>query len=184
MQITNRDLDIIEFINFCPTTCEILTQKFQSDYRNMNRRLLKLYNYGYIKRSRGSYISSPYIYYNASINRPKHLEHAKQLSAFIVYYSQFYNITNVYREKKIYKGIRPDGLIVLTDSKGNQFLNIVEVELTTNPNSKIPKYIEYYKQKKYLDYCDTPPKLIFITHHKEVSDRTLEKFIELYPIFQ
>lgn len=170
MQMTERDYKILEFLTIAPSNTNIIADYLGASLQVVQRRLLKLYEYEYVKRWRID-INSNYIYY-VDGKKPKDLGHMLLLSQLYVWWTkQGYDIKLFKREVPLYKGIRSDGIAAVDRGNGLEVI-ILEVDVWTRPQDKVKKYENYKDNKGYKDLANTMPTLLFVTN-KSVKSREL-----------
>lgn len=155
--MTDRDRQVIEFIQNSPCRSDLIIRLFYPSYRVGTRRLNKLVELGYCKRTRES-TTDRYFYFCG--RQPKQLDHMDLIARSQLWLIQKgYTIERFKREVKL-NGVRPDALIVI--SKGSKTgVLMLEVERYNNRlPKKIDKYIDILNSKelgkfKILYVCNT-----------------------------
>lgn len=182
MQLSQRDQEILKIVKDCPTTSKYLAEYFGTNYRNINKRLQTLYENSYLNRVKQEVFNGFYVYYEHTKNPPKQIDHLLQLSKFYLNMKNTYEVLLFLKQKKIYTGIVPDGILVFKDNS-NTYMQIIEVDLTTNPNKKLKKYEEYYNNCSYIEYTKIPPNLIFITDQPLMHSK-IEQYCTVLPLYK
>ena len=161
--MTDRDLNVIEFVSKNPCFSDTIQKLFYTSYRVAMRRLNKLTDYGYLKRYRES-PNSKYFYYTKT--RPKQFVHLDIAVKTILYAKSLgYEVLEFRREIKL-DNIRPDAVLGLKMGCSTGVL-LVEVERFNNSlKNKISKYEKIYKEKKYFSKF----KILYISNYKIESD--------------
>lgn len=172
MQLTDRDYKILEFLTVAPSNSNIIADYLGASLQVVQRRLLKLFDNGYIKRERKD-INSNYVYYIDG-KKPRDLNHMLTLSKLYVYWiKKGYRVEMIKREVTLYRGIRSDGVAVVDRGNGLELI-IIEVDVYTNPQtSKVPKYKGYKDNEGYKELVEDMPTILFITN-KSVRSKDLD----------
>lgn len=146
--LTERDLNVVEFIEKNPCRSDVIQKLFYPSYRVAMNRLNKMVDEGYLRRYREN-PNKKYFYYIGS--RPKQIEHMDLATRSILWIqSKGYQVLNFKREVKL-DGARPDAVAGIT--KNNEYgILMIEIERFNNTlNKKIPIYERIYKERKYFN---------------------------------
>lgn len=162
----DRDLQIIDFIETCPTNIDVIKELFFGSYTAARRRMKILSDYGYVKRKRED-ISSGYIYYLG--NEPKQINHMMKTSQLYMNLMKHATINDCRTQVEVKgEGIRPDVYAVF-DYQGHTYRTFVEVELSNNPYPKIQAYERIYNK----GVLDPFPIVLYITNKRNVKSDIL-----------
>lgn len=163
--MTDRDLRIVDFVSKCPCSSATLQKLFFAgkSMRMANKRLHKLFDYGYIKRIRQSTWEN-YTYY---INKkPAQLMHSDCIARSYLWLLEHGYMIHDYEVQKHCGKVRPD-LSADIERNGKRGLIAVEVELS---NHDIYKKIKQYEEQDVFkslilmsNYCGSS-ELIKITN--------------------
>jgi hypothetical protein len=139
--MTERDLQIVDFVSKCPCNSATLHKIFfpGKSMRMANKRLFKLFQYGYINRTRDSSWDN-YTYFLSK--KPTQLIHSDCMArSYLWLLEKGYTIYS-YEFQKQYGKVRPD-LTADIEKNGKRGIVAVEVELSNNDfNKKIKSYEE------------------------------------------
>jgi len=123
--ITNRDLDVIDFLDrYRIASTTTLEHFFFPSKRVAQRRLKILADANYLKRSKEAFYSDYYYY----LKKPKQLKHSLLITDFYREFSKYVDMQHFEREKKI-GSIIPDGLIGYIENSIKK-VAILEVEIS------------------------------------------------------
>ena len=166
MRLTERDIEIIEFIKQCgvvdtQTICKIY---FDGGLRTCQIRLKKLVDNKYIKKiERETFLEQNVFYIN---KKPKQIKHKLLFSKFVAELQSLgAEILKIKSPLRI-DNVIADGFIAYKLGGENKIL-LVEIELTKYFNLK--KYEELYYSKKWKDMFPVFPSIVVI------SDKRVEK---------
>lgn len=157
--MTDRDLKIVDFVSQCPCSSATIQKIFfpEKTMRMANKRLLKLFNYGYLKRTRNNTWEN-YYYYTG--NKPKQLIHSDCIArSYLWLLEHDYTIYN-YEIQKQYDKLRPD-LVADIERNGKRGIIAIEVELS---NNDIKKKIKAYEEQEFFK------SLILVSNYERTSD--------------
>lgn len=163
--MTERDLKIVDFISKCPCSSSTIQKIFfqGKSMRMANKRLYKLFNYGYIKRIRSNSWEN-YTYY---LNRkPAQLMHSDCIARSYLWLLEHGYIIYDFEIQKQYDKVRPD-LTADIERSGKRGLVAVEVELSNNDvKNKIKSYEQQslFKSLILVSGKDQQSNLIKITN--------------------
>lgn len=169
MILTDRDRIIINFVNVIPCYSYTIKDLFFESQRTANRRLEKLYDNGYVKRSR-EHSSKHYFYWRSGRKEPanNHKNHFDMIARAYKWIVQFcekknYTLLDIEVQKKHGK-VRPDLLLHLEGIKSGKLVQSflpVEIEKGNNIGTTINKY-EGSEYNKLLLFSKRP-------YNKEVN---------------
>lgn len=162
MTKNNRDSEILDFLEICPSDSFTVQKLFFPSIRTAQRRLNKLYDAKLIKRYR-SHVTDGYIYY---LNKkPLQVEHTLYVSKLYVYFIQKgYKILK-FKPTPVLGNIIPDAIAVL-EINGEIKTYLVEVEISNNSISqKLKNYNEFYL-RDCREMLGCKPPILFVTDKK------------------
>ena len=166
MRLTDRDMQIIDFIKVCgvvdtETICKMF---FNNGLRTCQIRLKKLVDNKHIKKiERETFLEQNVFYVN---KKPKQLKHKLLFSKFVAELQLLgAEILKIKSPLKI-GNVIADGFIAYKLGGENKIL-LIEIELTKYFNLK--KYEELYYSKKWKEVFPVFPSIAVIT------DKTVEK---------
>jgi hypothetical protein len=157
--MTERDLFIVDFIEKCPCSSATIHKLFfkGKTMRMANKRLHKLFDYGYINRTRNSSWEN-YTYY---LNRkPAQLIHSDCIARSYLWLLEKGYIIHSYEIQKQYNKVRPD-LSADIEKNGKRGMVAIEVELS---NNDIKKKIKQYEEQ------DLFKSLILVSNYIRTSE--------------
>ena len=163
MRLTDRDNQIIEFIEICGVVdTETICKMFFSDgLRPCQIRLKQLVDNKYIKKiERETFLDQNVFYIN---KKPKQIKHKLLFSKFIAELVGLgAEIVKIKSPLKI-NNVIADGFIAYKLGEENKIV-LVEIELTKYFNLK--KYEELYYSKKWKDMFPVFPSIAVVTDKK------------------
>lgn len=157
--MTERDLQIVDFVSKCPCNSDTIQKIFFAGktMRMANKRLHKLFDYGYIQRTRNSSWEN-YTYYLG--RKPAQLMHADCIArSYLWLLEHGYTIKN-FEVQKQYGKARPD-LTAEIERSNKSGIVAVEVELS---NHDINKKVKAYEEQ------DLFKSLILVSNYTRSSE--------------
>lgn len=163
MILTGKDNVVISFIELIPCYSYTIRDLFFVSQRTANRRLTKLYKYGYINRNR-EHASKPYFYWAKGKREPadKHKKHYDLIARAYKWIDKFckdkgYTLLEIEIQKKHGK-VKPDLILHLEGYKDGKLVKSVlpvEIERGNNIGVTINKY-EGSEYKKLILFSKRP----------------------------
>lgn len=138
--LTERDLKVLEFIEYNPCRGDVIQKLFYPSTRVANRRLSLMNDYKYLNRYREN-VNEHYFYYTGK--RPKQIYHMDMTTRTMLWIiDKGYEIINFKREVKM-NGIRPDAIAAIRKGDKTGIL-MIEIERF---NNRLPKKIHLYEKE-------------------------------------
>lgn len=157
--MTERDLKIVDFVSRCPCSSSTIQKIFFNgkSMRMTNKRLHKLFEYGYLKRTRQSTWEN-YTYYENK--KPAQLMHSDCIARSYLWLLEHGYFIHNYEVQKQYGKARPD-LTADIERNGKRGLIAIEVELSNH---------DIYKKIKQYEEQDLFKSLILVSNYIRSSE--------------